>query len=97
MNPTETPSLSVWRDGRVLVPFVAVLCLFTLASAMKNILHTPENRVIANLAVAVIVFCVLVVSYHIIRHEEPASEASNPGTWSVGIIISAAFIAVYSL
>lgn len=87
----------VFRNGRVLVPLTAGLCLVLLAMVLKNVLFVPAAQLSSDMILYIIIYMGFIVSF-------PLTDSDTTGTpvrtmfWTGMILLATlGIIAVYAI
>jgi hypothetical protein len=78
---------SAFRNGRVIVPLTAGLCLVLLAMVLKNVLYVPAAQLSSDMILYIIIYTGFIVSYPF-ADNTPDSSSARTMLWT-GIIILA--------
>lgn len=87
-----------FRNGRVIVPLTAGLCLVLLTVVLKNILLVPAGKLSSDMILYIIIYVGLVITFPFMAEKEPTEPISCSRTilWVVVfVIITLAIIAIY--
>jgi len=89
-----TPAL---RNGRVIVPLTAGLCLILLAMVLKNILLVPAQQLSSDMILFIIIYTGFIVTFPLT--DDTADGSPGRTLFWTGMIILAMFaiIAVYAI
>ena len=86
-----------FRNGRVIVPFTAGLCLLLLAMVLKNVLLVPAAQLSSDIILYIIIYTGFIVSYGFTDDAE-AGLFTRTLLWTgAAILMTIGIIAVYAI
>jgi hypothetical protein len=86
-----------FRNGRVIVPVTAGLCLIALAMVLKNIILVPAVQLSSDMLLYIIIYLGFIVSFQA-ADEVPAGVPSRTLLWTgTCILMTLGIIAVYAI
>lgn len=86
-----------FRNGRVIVPLTAGICLIALAMVLKNILLVPAVQLSSDMLLYIIIYLGFIVSFPA-TDEAPAGSPSRTILWTGAcILMTLGIIAVYAI
>jgi membrane protease YdiL (CAAX protease family) len=91
---------SALRNGRVIVPLTAGLCLILQTVVLKNVLHVPAERLSSDMTLYIFIYMGLVVTFPFMTETEPPEPMSRSRTmlWVlVFVILTLAIIGIYAI
>jgi hypothetical protein len=89
-----------FRDGRIIVPLTAGLCLILQIVVLKNVLHVPAERLSSDIPLYIFIYMGLVITFPFITETEPTEPMSRSRTmlWVlVFVILTLAIIGIYAI
>lgn len=97
MSDVGTGRVPALRNGRVLVPLTAGICLLLLAVILKNILLVPAAQLSSDMLLYIILYMGFVVSFPFAGSTD-TGPANRTILWTgIIVIVTLAIIAVYAL
>lgn len=97
MSNVITGMVPALRNGRILVPLTAGICLVFLAVVLKNILLVPAAQLSSDLILYIILYMGFIVSFPFTGSTD-TGPADRTLLWAgIIVIVTLAIIAVYAL
>ena len=97
MSDISTRISSALRNGRVIIPLTAGLCLIVLTVILKNILQVPAEKLSFDIILYIIIYTGFVIMYPFMDETEPVSPPRTMLWIFVIVIITCAIIGVYAI
>jgi hypothetical protein len=97
MTALCTRITSVFRNGRIIVPLTAGICLVLLAVVLKNVLLVPATQLSSDMILYIILYIGFIVSYPLADNETTGSPVRTMLWTGTCILMTFGIIAVNAL
>jgi hypothetical protein len=86
-----------YRNGRIIVPLTAGICLVLLAMVLKNVLHVPATQLSSDMILYIILYMGFIVSYPLADNETTGSPGWTLLWTGASVLMTLGIIAVYAI